>query len=100
MVFGAYPPVRSVPFRRGMAYVTTNRVLWAPSAPGRRLVDEREFRNVVARIPVAPEGRGDEKDRVQCGLQDGRSTDKKKRLSDKQQAKRKWTGGCPGRRGF
>lgn len=38
--FGVYAPVRSVPFRRGMAYVETNRVLWTPSAPGRRLVDE------------------------------------------------------------
>ena len=39
MVFGVYAPVRSVPIGRGRAYVKTHRVLGAPSAPGRRLVD-------------------------------------------------------------
>jgi hypothetical protein len=38
-VSGVYSPVRSVPLGRGMAYVEMHRVPWAPSAPGRRLVD-------------------------------------------------------------
>jgi hypothetical protein len=41
-LFGVCLPVRFVPIGRGIAYVKTNRVLWAPSAPGRRLVDEGE----------------------------------------------------------